>query len=81
MWVIAILGLLAVSADLVANDKPYYLKLDGQSYYPIAIDYGVWLGLRQWPEPLLNQRFSRLAQRGAAHCRPPVKCGCDDYSW
>ena len=41
LWVIGVLAVLALSADFIANDKPYYLKLDGQSYLPIAIDYGV----------------------------------------
>ena len=60
---IGALGLLALSADFVANDKPYYMKIDGESYFPIAIDYGVSLGLREWPAPLVNQRMSELAKR------------------
>ena len=44
LWVIGALAVLALAADLIANDKPYYMKLDGESYFPIAIDYGVWLG-------------------------------------
>jgi len=70
--VIAALGVLAVAADLIANDKPYYMKLDGVSYYPIAIDYGVWLGARQWPEPLVNQRFAELAERAEVAYWPPI---------
>lgn len=72
LGVIGALAALALAADLIANDKPYYLKLDGQSYYPVAIDYGVWLGVRQWPEPLLNQRFSALAQRAEVAYWPPI---------
>jgi len=56
LWFIGVLGALALAADLIANDKPYYMKLDGHGYFPVAIDYGVWLGLRQWPEALVNQR-------------------------
>ncbi len=72
LWVIGALALLALSADFIANDKPYYLKLDGQSYAPIAIDYGVWLGLREWPVPLVNQRFSELAKRADTVWWPPI---------
>ena len=72
MRVIAALLVLGIAADLIANDKPYYMKLDGVSYYPIAIDYGVWLGLRQWPEPLVNQRFDSLAQRAESALWPPI---------
>jgi peptide/nickel transport system permease protein len=72
LWVIGALGLLAVTGDLIANDKPYYMKLDGESYFPIAIDYGVWLGLRNWPAPLVNQRFAALAERADAAYWPPI---------
>ena len=72
LQVIGLLAVLATSADLIANDKPYYLKLRGESYFPVAIDYGVWLGLRQWPEPLVNQRFSQLAREAEAAVWPPI---------
>jgi len=72
LWFIGALALLALSADLIANDKPYYLRLDGESYFPIAIDYGVWLGVRQWPAPLVNQRFAPLAERADAVWWPPI---------
>ncbi|MGH9886894.1 MAG: ABC transporter permease, partial [bacterium] len=70
--VIALLALLAVFADFIANDKPYTMELDGERYYPVFIDYGVWLGLRQWPEPLQNQRFSELAQRAESAVWAPI---------
>jgi peptide/nickel transport system permease protein len=72
LYVIVALAVLALFADLIANDKPYYLRVDGQSYFPIAIDYGVWMGLRSWPEPLLNQRFATLAQNAEAAWWPPI---------
>jgi peptide/nickel transport system permease protein len=72
LWVIGALALLALSADFIANDKPYYLKLDGQSYAPIAIDYGVRLGLREWPPALLNQRMTELAERADTVWWPPI---------
>lgn len=72
LWFIGALAALALVADLVANDKPYYMKLDGESYYPIAIDYGVWLGLRQWPPALMNQRFDALARRAEVGIFPPI---------
>ena len=72
LWFIGVLGALALAADLIANDKPYYMKLDGHGYFPVAIDYGVWLGLRQWPEALVNQRFAALAQRADTVLWPPI---------
>lgn len=72
LWVIGALAALALTADLIASDKPYYLKLDGESYFPLAIDYGVWLGARQWPPALVNQRFAALAERAEAVYWPPI---------
>ena len=70
--VIALLALVAVFADFIANDKPYTIELDGERYYPVFIDYGVWLGVRQWPAPLVNQRFSDLAQRAESAVWAPI---------
>ena len=66
------LALAALIADFVANDKPYYLKLEGTRYYPIFIDYGVGLGLRKWPMPLLNADFVALSERAETSIWPPI---------
>lgn len=72
LWVIGGLAVLALGADFIANDEPYYLSLEGEGYFPIAIDYGVALGLRDWPAPLVNQRFSELAERADTVWWPPI---------
>ena len=70
--VVVLLALLALSADFIANDKPYYISLNGKSYAPILIDYGARLGLRKWPEPLLNADYYRLAENAEAVYWPPI---------
>jgi len=72
LWVIGGLAALALFADLVANDKPYYLKLDGATHFPMAIELGVKLGLREWPPELVNQRFASLAERAEAAVWAPI---------
>jgi peptide/nickel transport system permease protein len=69
---VALLALLAISADWIANDKPYYMKLDGEWYLPIATAQAVQLGLRQWPEPLRGADFYELAKRADAALWPPI---------
>jgi hypothetical protein len=64
------LAVVALLADFIANDKPYWIELDGEWYFPIATEYGVDLGLRRWPEPLLNADFKRLGEEHA-RTRPP----------
>lgn len=68
--VVVLLAGLALSADFLANDKPYWIQLDGEWYFPATIDYGVWAGLRQWPEPLLNADFRQLETQAAIW--PPI---------
>ena len=63
---------LALLADLLASDKPYYMRVDGRSYAPVVRDYGVWLGLVEWPEPLRNADFKRLAERAEAVWWSPI---------
>lgn len=70
--VVVLLGLLALSADFIANDKPYYIRYEGRAYFPILIEYGVMSGLRSWPEPLLNADFKRLAERAEFVYWPPI---------
>ena len=72
MIVIGWLALFAIFADFIANDKPYYIELEGESYFPVLIDYQVWLGTRQWPKELANQRFSRLAETAEHVLWPPI---------
>ena len=69
-----VLGLAAVAllADFIANDKPYWIELDGEWYFPIVTEYGVDLGIRQWPAPLLNADFERLGDEHPA-VFPPIR--------
>ncbi len=69
---IALLGLLALGADFVANEKPLALRLDGEWYAPLLIDYGVAVGVRRWPQPLLNADYRELAQRADLAWFPPI---------
>ncbi len=70
--IVAVLAVLALFADFLANDKPYYVRLDGESYFPIFIDYGTRLGMRQWPEPLLNVDFREVRRRAEVAYWPPI---------
>ncbi len=70
--IVAVLAVIGLGADLLASDKPYYIRVDGESYFPIAIDYGNRLGLRKWPAPLLNVDFAALSERAESSFWPPI---------
>jgi len=70
--IVVTLAVLALFADFIANDKPHYIQVEGRSYAPILIEYGVALGLRNWPEELRNADFYRLSERAERALWPPI---------
>jgi peptide/nickel transport system permease protein len=61
---------MALFADFLANDKPYYTEYKGRSYFPIFRSYLVGMKLGQWPAELLNVEFRKL--EGAKSIFPPI---------
>jgi peptide/nickel transport system permease protein len=66
LWCIGLLTLLALSADLIAGDKPYYMEYKGESYFPAFRQYGVHLGVMDWPQPLKRRRNLKKLKTEAA---------------
>jgi peptide/nickel transport system permease protein len=71
-WIVVSLAVLALGADLIANDKPFYIHVDGATHFPIARSYGVSLGVVSWPEELRNVDFYELGRRAESVLWPPI---------
>ena len=69
-YVVCVLAFMALFADFLANDKPYYLRYSEKTYFPIFRSYMVGAGLGHWPPELLNVDFKKLD--GAQALFPPV---------
>jgi peptide/nickel transport system permease protein len=69
-YAVAFLVLMALFADFLANDKPYYMSYRGKAYFPILRSYIVAMGVTQWPPELLNVDFRKLENATAVF--PPV---------
>jgi peptide/nickel transport system permease protein len=69
-YVVLFLVFVALFADFLANDKPYYLSYRGKTYFPIVRSYLVDAGLGQWPAELLNVNFKKL--EGATAVFSPI---------
>jgi peptide/nickel transport system permease protein len=69
-YVVCVLMFMALFADFLANDKPYYLRYRGKVHFPILQSYLVQLGLSQWPPELLNVDFKKLEDAEALF--PPI---------
>ena len=66
---VAFLAFVALFADLLANEKPYVATVKGRTWFPIAIDYGVWLGVAGWPKEIRGVDWKRDAESAIF---PPV---------
>ncbi len=69
-YVVCVLAFMAVFADFIANDKPYFLEYQGKTYFPILRSYLVDARLERWPAELLNVDFKKLP--GAKAVYPPI---------
>ena len=70
LWVIMTLVCLALFADFLANEKPYFIKMNGKTYFPIFRSYAVGMGLAQWPKEILNVDYKTLEYESALF--PPI---------
>ena len=70
-FVVALAGV-ALFADFIAGDKPIFLRLDGQSYFPLFLDYAVRLGLTRWPVELVGADFAALNRLADFALWPPI---------
>jgi len=57
VWALRVLGIIifiAFFGDFIANEKPYYCRIDGQTHFPIFKQYAVDLGWSNWDEQFLQ---------------------------
>jgi peptide/nickel transport system permease protein len=69
-YVVCFFIFMALFADFIANDKPYYTEYKGKSYFPIFRSYLVRMKLGRWPAELLNVEFRKLED--AKSIFPPI---------
>ena len=71
LWVVISLVFVAIFADFLAYNKPYYAVYKGKTYFPLFYDYAEKLGLYQW-----DNEMRRLDWRAAdleSAIWPPVR--------
>ena len=69
-YVVCGFAVMALFADFIANDKPYYTQYKGNSYFPVFRSYWVGMKLGKWPAELLNVEFKKL--EGGKSIFPPI---------
>ena len=74
LWCIGFLAVVALTADFIAGNKPYYMEYKGKSYYPAFRQYAIYLGVADWPKELKRRRnFKKL--KADVIIFPPIPYG------
>jgi hypothetical protein len=71
LWVSVGLLLVALFADILANDKPYYMVYQGKTFFPILESYLDSLGIAPLPSDLRQADFATLSAERAIY--PPIR--------
>lgn len=51
---------IGMSAEFIANEKPYYCVINGETYFPVIKGVGVDLGIAKWSKELSNVNWREL---------------------
>ncbi len=76
LWIFLILFVISLFAELIANDKPLYLRYDGKSYFPIVFFYpetafgGDFETAADYRDPYLQKL---ITEKGGFMVWPPIR--------
>jgi microcin C transport system permease protein len=76
LWIFLVLFILSLVAEFIANDKPFYLRADGKSYFPAIFTYsetdfgGDFETAADYRDPFLQKL---IAEKGGFMIWPPIR--------
>ncbi len=76
LWIFMTLFVLSLLAEFIANDKPFYVRFDGRSYFPIFVTYaettfgGEFETAADYRDPYLKKL---IADKGGFAIWPPIR--------
>jgi microcin C transport system permease protein len=80
LWLFLALFITSLFAEFIANDRPFYIHLDGHSYFPILVDYpetafgGEFETAADYRDPYLQKL---IADKGGTMLWPPIRFSYD----
>jgi microcin C transport system permease protein len=83
LWLFLILFIASLFAEFIANDKPYYVRFDGQSFFPALVNYpetafgGDFETAADYRDPFLQKL---IADKGGFMLWPPIRFSYDTHN-
>jgi microcin C transport system permease protein len=82
-WIFLVLFILSLFAEFIANDKPFYVRFDGKSYFPAVFTYaetdfgGDFETAADYRDPFLQKL---IAEKGGTMLWPPIRYSYDTHN-
>lgn len=76
LWIFLVLFVISLFAELIANDKPFYISLEGRSFFPAFVTYpetafgGDFETAADYRDPYLQKL---IAEKGGKIYWPPIR--------
>jgi microcin C transport system permease protein len=83
LWIFLVLFFVTLGAEFIANDKPFYIKLEGKSYFPVFATYpetafgGEFETAADYRDPYLQKL---IADKGGYMIWPPIHYSYDTHN-
>ena len=83
LWIFLALFVVTLFAELIANDKPFYVSFDGESYFPALVNYpetafgGDFETAADYRDPYLQKL---IADKGGYMLWPPIHFSYDTHN-
>ena len=83
LWIFLVLFILSLFAEFIANDKPFYIRFDGKSYFPAVFTYaetdfgGDFETAADYRDPFLQKL---IAEKGGTMLWPVVRYSYDTHN-
>ena len=82
-WIFLVLFGVSLFAEFIANDKPFYIRYDGKSYFPIFFTYpettfgGDFETPTDYRDPYVQKQ---IAAKGGTMVWPPIRYSYDTHN-
>ena len=83
LWIFLVLFVVTLGAEFIANDKPFYVELEGKSYFPVFVTYpetafgGEFETAADYRDPYLQKI---IADKGGTVLWPPIRYSYDTHN-